>query len=189
MNTISSLESHVRVRAGLVKEKQIADALKVYLPVENATDTEDKIGKIDRWIAYPTGRVALQIKYRETGKDLLFEVFDTWHGWNHKNNKVGRDMVGDAKEYAVLLQDGKTVVIVPTELAKTVIRRMMWAAEQVWSFIKDRTFHYKANGCDLQLKEQLDPYDLRHKMVAYIPAEYFAAESVARIYKVNLRAA
>jgi hypothetical protein len=186
MNTIAKFESHFRVKAGLVKEKEIADALKAYLPVEDSTDAEDKVGKIDRWLAYPTGRVALQIKYRETGRDLLFEVFDTFYGWNHKNNKVGRDMIGDAKEYAVLLKDGKTVVIVPTELAKIVIHRMMWAAEQVWAHI-NRTFHYRANKCDLQLKEQLDPYDMRRKMVAYIPAEYFAAESKAKIYKINLR--
>lgn len=184
-----SLEPRVRVRHGLERERQIAEALRkqIGLPIVQASEFEDKERKIDRWIAYPTGRVALQIKYREVGEDLLFEVYDKFFGWDHPHNKLGRDMYGDAKEYAVLLTDRKTVVMVPTATAKIVIHDMMDKARA--GFTREsytRTLDYFVNGLRLQLKVQRDPGDGRWKMVAYIPASYFVAEAQAKVYEVAL---
>lgn len=185
------LDPRIRVQHGKERERQIARALKEQagLPIQEASDRDDKDRKVDRWIAYPTGRVALQIKYRETGEDLLFEVYDKWFGWDHPGNKLGRDMQGIAKEYAVLLQDRKTIVIVPTEQAKAVINGMVEAAQSVgWTqeTITGKTLRYFSRGSRLELKVQRDPGDGRQKMVAYIPASWFRAQAAAKVYEVAL---
>jgi hypothetical protein len=161
----------------------------VGLPILDASEFEDKERKVDRWIAYPTGKVALQIKYREVGEDLLFEVYDKWFDWDHPNNKLGRDMYGDAKEYAVLLTDRKTVVMVPTKLAKDTVQKMTAEARKNGFTVKgwtSQTLRYFAHGLKLELKVQKDPADGRQKMVAYIPASYFVAEAQAKVYEVAL---
>ena len=126
-----SLDDATRVRYGRTREAQIAYALReqVGLPILAATEYEDKHCKVDRWIAYPNKRVALQIKYREVGEDLLFEVYDTWYDFSHPQNQLGRDMFGDAEQYAVLLSDRETVVIVPTRRAKELLVDMVERAE------------------------------------------------------------
>lgn len=186
-----TLDTYTRVRHGVNRERQIATALRdqVGLKIRDATAFEDKERKIDRWIDYPNGPVALQIKYREVGQDLLFEVYDKWFGWEDQKNKLGRDMYGDATEYAVLLTDRKTVVMVPTGLAKTIIIEMVEIAHTK-GFTVDtghsRTLRHYIHGCRLELKVQKDPKDGRQKMVAYIPANYFIAEAQAKVYQVAL---
>jgi len=186
-----SLDTRTRVRNGRERERQIATALRdqVGLPIQDATEFEDKERKVDRWIAYPTGKVALQIKYREVGEDLLFEVYDKWFGWHDPHNKLGRDMYGDAKEYAVLLADRKTVVMVPTKLAKDTVQKMVDQAFDHGFTVQgynSSTLRYFAHGLKLELKVQKDPGDGRQKMVAYIPASYFVAEAQAKVYEVAL---
>lgn len=186
-----SLDPRTRVRHGRERERQIAIALRdqVGLPIRDASEFEDKERKVDRWIVYPTSKVALQIKYREVGEDLLFEVYDKWFGWDDPKNKLGRDMFGDAKEYAVLLADRHTVVMVPTQLAKDTVHKMVEEAQNGdWTVkgLYSSTLHYYAHGLKLELKVQRDPEDGRQKMVAYIPASYFVAEAQAKVYQVNL---
>jgi len=186
-----SLDPRTRVRHGRERERQIAVALKdqIGLPIIDATEFEDKERKVDRWIAYPTGRVALQIKYREVGEDLLFEVYDKFFDWDDPKNKLGRDMFGDAKEYAVLLADRHTVVMVPTQLAKDTVAKMTQNARRDGFSVVgavSSTLRYYVHGLKLELKIQKDPGDGRQKMVAYIPASYFIAESQAKVYQVAL---
>lgn len=186
-----SLDPRTRVRHGRERERQIAKALKeqVGLPIQDASEFEDKERKVDRWIAYPTGKVALQIKYREVGSDLLFEVYDKWFGWEDPKNKLGRDMFGDATEYAVLMQDRHTIVMVPTALAKETVKEMVDEAHKngfSYHGHNGSTLRYFKHGKKLELKVQRDPGDGRQKMVAYIPADFFVAEAQAKVYQVNL---
>ena len=187
----ATLQTEVRLRRGLNREAQIACALRdqVGLPIHNATQHEDKYCKVDRWIVYPDRRVALQIKYREVGEDLLFEVYDTWYGFTHPQNQLGRDMFGDAEQYAVLLSDKTTIVIVPTQRAKELLIDMVERAENLgFNYVTEytKTLNYYEGGFRMQLKVQHDPADNRPKMIAYIPAGLFLAESQAKVYQVNL---
>ena len=184
------LSTQDRLKHGCERERQIADALRdqIGLPICDASQFEDFEKKIDRWIVYPDKRIGLQIKYRETGEDLLFEVFDRFFDWDHVNNKIGRDMIGSPDAYAVLLSDRKTVVIVPTQMAKDAITILEHGARVRWTVKTDRvsTFRHFINGSRLELKVQPDPFDHRKKMIAYIPADFFVKEKQAETYRLLL---
>lgn len=183
-----------RVALGKVREAQIADALRDQhrLDIRDATESQDKFRKIDRWIYQNGRRVPLQIKFRTKGDDLLFEVYDTFRGWEYPDgftdrnrnglqNKIGRDMQGDALLYAVLLSDGKTIKMVNTDPAKRFIWDMVKTAElKGWTTEGyTKTLIVRKGGNRAELKLQHDPGDGRPKMVAYIPPRMFAGESYA----------
>ena len=184
----ASLDQRVRLKYGKEMESKIADSLKQCgLQVGKSSDREDRLKKVDRWLMQNGTKIPLQIKFRESGDDLLFEVFDTFHGWNDHKNKIGRDMEGIAKLYAVLMRDGKTIIMVPTQPAKDVINEMLcevrrsgWGSKSYTG----ATLTYRADGCNLTLKLQMDPFDGRSKMIAYIPQEYFAKQAQTKSYRM-----
>lgn len=188
---IANQDANARVKAGKEMEARIAAGLRqVGLKLTEATDTEDRLKKVDRWIETPQGRKALQIKYRESGSDLLFEVFDTFHGWRDSRNKVGRDMEGIATEYAVLLPDQKTVVMVDPKIAKEAIEDMLDEARcNGWSRTNfaGSTLHHRFKGFEMELKLQHDPADGRKKIVAYIPAAFFEGQRQTKVFKIALK--
>lgn len=191
MNETRFLEAHVRMKHGKEREGQIANALKqqVGLNIIEASDDDDKARKVDRWLDRNGKQIALQIKYRETGEDLLFEVYDRWFDWDDHRNKVGRDMLGDAQLYAVLKTDKQTVVMVPTDYAKTIIREMIEIVQQHGWTVENhisKTFRFFQHGHKIELKAQKDPRDGRQKMVAYIPAAVFESEAQLETYKARL---
>lgn len=201
-----------RVALGKVREAQIADALRDqhHLDIRNATETQDKFRKIDRWIFQNGKRIPLQIKFRTKGDDLLFEVYDTFRGWEYPDgitltrwengktilqNKIGRDMQGDAQLYAVLLSDGKTIKVVDTSIAKAYIWSMVQHAEEngwtregytktlIVDAVPARTKNKEMpNYRPAELKLQHDPGDGRPKMVAYVPPLMFDGP----VYTVSL---
>lgn len=192
-----------RVALGKIREAQIADALRdqAHLDIRVATESQDKYRKIDRWIFQGNQRVPLQIKFRTKGDDLLFEVYDTFRGWEFPDglaaevfnlktrqpqlqNKVGRDMQGDATLYAVLLSDGKTIRMVNTDDAKRFIWQMVDTAENKgWTTDNyTKTLRVPVAGKQAELKLQHDPGDGRPKMVAYLPPQMFNGN----VYTVQL---
>ena len=187
-----SLAVHMRLQRGWAREEQIAEALvKAGLNIQQSSQFEDRHLKIDRWIVTSNERIPLQIKYREKGGDLLFEVYDKWYGWEDPRNKLGRDMYGDAKEYAVLLPEGNRnfVAMVPTDLAKEIVWDMVNAAKEEGfdcETERSKTLNYWDRGCNLQLKVQHDPCDNRQKMVAYIPSQYFGVLGKIKTFNVEL---
>lgn len=206
-----------RVALGKLRERQIANALRdqANLDIRDATESQDKYRKIDRWI-YPnknfngSNPIPLQIKFRTKGNDLLFEVYDTFLDWNLPDNafgkpgtfnKIGRDMQGDAKMYAVLLANkdwqGKNVIVmVNTDIAKQFIWNMVdiaqnkgWTREGYTKTLRLPIAPYFDNSKATlignpvaELKLQHDPGDGRPKMIAYIPDALFLASH----YSVSL---
>lgn len=192
-----------RVALGKIRETQIANALRdqAHLDIRDATESQDKYRKIDRWIFQGNQRVPLQIKFRTKGDDLLFEVYDTFRGWEYPDgiaieafnlktrqrqlqNKIGRDMQGDATLYAVLLSDGKTIRMVNTDDAKKFIWQMVDTAEtKGWTIDSyTKTLRLPVAGKQAELKLQHDPGDGRPKMVAYLPPQMFGGA----VYTVQL---
>lgn len=116
--------------------------------VTPATAQEDQYQKIDGWL---DGQ-SLQIKYRETGDDILFEVYKDWY-----KDIEGRDLCGKAELYACVNRSGQGV-IVRTAQIKDLIKAALPA-------VKDEGY-YKANGLDIKLRP--DAYHGQLKCVAFI---------------------
>lgn len=188
-----TLDNQQRIRNGLRREKQIADALKSQhgLNLVEPTADEDGTRKIDRWLVEGNKRTAVQIKYRESGDDIAVEVFDRWYGWDHPQNKIGWDVQGDSKFYAVLRADRETVVLANADVLKKIVQEMVSAAKLIgWTVdhgpASGKTLRYFKAGSKIELKVQTDPYNGRMKMMAYIPANVLEAENQAKTYKVHL---
>lgn len=173
----NTLDTRDRIAVGRRREHQIMEVLKRQcgLSLMAATDAQDQEQKVDCWLNQDGQKVPVQIKYRESGEDLLVEVFDLWHDWDHKGNKVGRDMVGKAQKYAVLSKNAKTITMTQTATIKELVCKMLTAAQNHgWTENKGpqcKTLRYHANGQKCELKVQRDPRSGNTKMMAYIPAK------------------
>jgi len=188
---IGSLEKSDRVRLGRLREGQVAKALteQCNLCFEDSSHDEDCTNKIDRWLVRDGKRYGVQIKVRESGKDLLFELVDRFYGLDDPRNKAGRDLVqGSAEIYAVLV-DKDTVVMIPTEIAKKIIdealadvRQHGWTSEN----ISGKMYRWNVHGEKIELKVQKDPRDHRDKLMAFIPVGVFEHQQQLETYKVHL---
>ena len=98
-NSIATKQTRERVEAGKKVESAIIAKLnEIGMKLSQPTNSEDILQKVDAWYVNKQGkRVGIQIKYRESGSDLLFEVFDTFVEFKSDKNKMGRDMIGLAK--------------------------------------------------------------------------------------------
>ncbi len=138
-----------RVKEGKKMELRIIDSMKAAgFMVAPATEQEDKYQKIDGWL---DGQ-SLQIKYRETGDDILFEVYKDW-----TKGIEGRDLCGKADLYACINRSGQGV-IVKTAQIKDLIKAAL-------PIVKDKGC-YKAGGLDIKLRP--DAYHGQLKCVAFI---------------------
>ncbi len=103
-----------RVQEGKVKEKIILDTLrKAGIVIEDATAGEDMDDKIDGWIVKDGQRYALQVKFRETGDDILFEVVK-----DLDKNIPGRDSVSKAHYYLVVDRYGTARLFLTAPIKK-----------------------------------------------------------------------
>lgn len=188
----ATLESRERVRRGVNREGHIANALRTQggLDIRDATDDEDKgHQKIDRWVVRDGKKLGMQIKFRETGEDILFEVFDTFYGWDDPRNKEGRDMIGQAELYACLKDDKRTCYVLPTSVAHRLIRDAVEMIRQYgWTIENERgaTFRWTIGGHRIELKKTTDPRDGRPKLMAYIPSAVFAHLESVETYDLKL---
>ena len=148
-----------RVEYGKSIEKQIFDSLvRCGLKLRQPSNQEDMYDKIDGWWETPDGAKPIQIKYRDTGDDILFEVMK-----DYRLGVAGRDMIGKAEFYAVLNRGGKIVLVSVAE-AKQLIEEMRSKAEQ--EGFDDRG-NYKMGDAILRVRP--DPRSQQEKLMAYIP--------------------
>ena len=149
-----------RVDYGKSIEKKIFDSLvKCGLRLEPVTSSEDKYSKIDAYWVTPNGKKAVQIKYRDTGDDIGFEVMLDYYG-----GVVGCDMKGRAEFYAVLNRAGNTIVMVRVAEAKAIINQMVQDAEN--GGFDDRGTYHKGRAV---LMIRPDPRTGIKKLMAYLP--------------------
>lgn len=156
-----------RVDFGKGIEGQIFDALvKCGMKLRKATAKEDMYDKIDAWWNTGSGEEAVQIKYRDTGEDLLFEVMKDYY------RKIpGRDMIGKATYYAVLRRNGEIVVVSINE-AKKIIQNALNMIQQQ-GFDQNNTFKIPAGNSFAFFRIRPDPRSGQDKLMAYIPISAF----------------
>ena len=149
-----------RVEYGKSIEKQIFDSLvKCGLKLKEPTASQDMYEKIDAFWLKDGKEEPMQIKYRDSGRDVLFEVMK-----DYTRNIPGRDMVGKAKFYAVLPKGATYISIVEVAEAKKLINA---ALDIVKKNGFDKQNEYKNNY--LTLKVRPDPRTGISKLMAYIP--------------------
>lgn len=104
---IAHLTFQERLVQGTSREAVIAEAWAPQLAKYGATlakveRDEDIKRKVDRWLTTAKGtRMGVQIKYRESGDDVLVELVRNIDGWI-----PGRDMVGIADLYFCVDRNG-----------------------------------------------------------------------------------
>jgi len=101
-----------RVIQGKLGEKQILDVLrKAGIKIAEPTDEEDIKDKIDGWMEWDGTTVAVQVKFRESGDDVLFECMK-----DIDRGITGRDMRCKAEYYLVKDRTGKIRMFLVREL-------------------------------------------------------------------------
>jgi hypothetical protein len=133
------------------------------LKLRKPSGREDMIDKIDGWWDDGTQEHPVQIKYRDTGDDILFEVMKDYHG-----NIPGRDMIGKATHYAVLTRDGSLIRIVRVADAKAIIGEMQKRADED-GFDQSDSYRMPVKGGTAMLRIRPDPRSGNVKLMAYIP--------------------
>lgn len=156
-NRFQSYDQRVQYGKGI--EKQIFDTLvSCGMQLREPTSQEDMYDKIDGWWNTGTKEEPIQIKYRDTGADILFEVMKDYH-----RHVPGRDMIGKAAYYAVMT--GGNIVVVEVEQAKKMIREAVRQAEG--GGFNPRGDYQTTEGLSLKLRP--DPRSGQTKLMAYIP--------------------
>lgn len=163
-----------RVQYGKIIEKQIFDSLvQCGMKLREPSNQEDMYDKIDGWWETPSGEKPIQIKYRDTGNDILFEVMK-----DYRRGVPGRDMVGKAEFYAVL--SGGKIALVSVAEAKKLIKEMQSRAESEGF---DHRGNYRMGGAILRVRP--DPRSQQDKLMAYIPVSMLKQITPPCSAKVN----
>lgn len=159
-NRFQNIDARVGYGKGI--EKQIFDSLVACgLKLREPTQAEDMYDKIDGWWDTGTGEKPIQIKYRDTGTDILFEVMKDFH-----RGTPGRDMVGKAEFYAVLTRGH--IVLVRVAEAKAIIQQAVEAANRE-GFDDRGNYRYRVRGGMVFLRVRPDPASRQEKLMAYLP--------------------
>jgi hypothetical protein len=162
--TIEDYET--RVEAGRRVENNIINELKKRgIRIDPPTNSEDVKDKIDGWWIGKNGkRYSVQIKFRETGNDILFEILK-----DIDRRIIGRDMGGTAVLYLVSNKFGFTRLYhtkVIKDKAEDILRTVIKDLE------KNPT-STEWEGLNWQAKVQYDINTHRRKLVSYIDPRAF----------------
>ena len=102
LNTVT--DYNTRIALGKSQEPIIIDFLRSKgMKVDLPTANQDIKDKIDGFILPKAGgRISFQLKFRESGDDIIFEIIKDWN-----RNIEGRDLVSKAQLYVVVDRHGR----------------------------------------------------------------------------------
>ena len=140
---------------------------------------QDKFDKIDGMVVKTDVSLPIslpspvQIKYRDTGNDLLLEVIRTVNFQKFYDKSVpvddllnGRDMKGIAKIYASLDKDGKTIRVRLADEAKQIAKILVEKLRET------RSKFAESNGSQIRFVN--DPHTKQNKINAFISPQSFS---------------
>ncbi len=145
----------MRVAQGKRMEDLILESIRRSgIQITPASSYEDMRLKIDGWMTIGPSEPPkpLQIKYRETGDDILMEVYKDW-----EKGVPGRDMVGKAEYYACVNRTGNGVIVQVKDLKERLANGMDTVKQKGW---------YKEHGVEIKLRT--DAYHGQMKCMAFI---------------------
>ena len=167
-----------RVQYGKMIEERIIRVLQNEYgwKVSPVSSKEDKYDKVDGLVQKADEQVPInlpaymQVKYRDTGNDLLLEVvWELPNGANQLNPEqllTGRDMKGKAQIYVSLNQAGNLIRVRSAQEAKEISKSML--TELLASGRK--SFRQGAN----EIRIVTDPRDKRTKVNAFLSPDSFS---------------
>ena len=120
----NNLKVRERLARGWAAEREIREELELlvgpFIPSGHEDDVEDKI---DGWLRMPSGRrMAVQIKSRENGNDIIVEV--------ERDGEPGRDMQTAAELYVCRDMDG-AIHLIRVDDVKFRVGRLMHAFKRL----------------------------------------------------------
>lgn len=171
---ISSEQYGVRVTYGRKIESYIKEILISHgYVIMDSTQKEDKYDKIDGYITIDNIIQPMQIKYRETGNDIVFEIC-----FIDKNNQGlhwnGRDMRGKSAIYICLSQKGDEIWICTTEQIKEKAKEMGSLLYQTYCTNGTRSIRNEYG----EVKITVDHASKRTKMLFFAKPSQFACTTL-----------
>jgi hypothetical protein len=124
LNTVT--DYNTRITLGKSRELEIIDFLTSKgMKIELPTAQQDMHDKIDGFfLPRKGGKVSFQLKQRESGDDVIFELVKDWD-----RNIEGRDMQSHADVYVVVDGTGK-LYIIPTKEIKAKAKELLALADK-----------------------------------------------------------
>jgi hypothetical protein len=155
-----------RVEAGRKIENNIINSLRqMGYTIEDPTEHEDKIQKIDGWwIGERYERYPIQIKFRESGDDILLEMMR-----NIDRNVLGRDMKGESSLYIVANRKGETKMFLTDDIKKFAKKIM----NDVFEDLKTRPGRSFWEGPGWQVRIQCYKHSGERKLMGYFSPDLF----------------
>lgn len=156
----NALAYNDRVRYGKGLESQIIQQMRAQgMCLDPASRRDDTCRKVDAWWVSPTTRRGIQIKYRETGDDIIFEIYKDF-----QNKVLGRDMVGDSDLYLCVNRKGRGYLVSTREI-KDIVNNALDLAKQSsrpWTTFSNQS---------IQMKLRPDAFHRQMKLVGFIRSE------------------
>lgn len=182
----TSMDYQTRVSRGKGVEEKIKNALADHgIAIVGSGDyQQDVIGDIDLGIdGYWNGKQSVQIKYRDTGDDVLYELIKP-HNISDSlmvqyNKNPGRDSRSEAEYYVVLNRTGDTIYKVPVKFLRVALQQ---AVREYGDKPLQRPWRSKAG---ISLNPTMDRRSGTPKVVAFIPPSLF--QSVSQSYPVHIK--
>ncbi len=155
-----------RISAGKQVESSILNALRQKgYKIEDPTSGEDMYDKIDGWWVDKTQKKhSLQIKFRETGDDILFELVK-----DLDKNVDGRDMVSKAELYLVVDRNGVTRMF----NTKPIKEKATQALRVIKQDLEKNPSKTDWSGSGWSIKVQVDRAHGQRKIVGYFSPKMF----------------
>lgn len=168
-----------RIQAGKKVEFAVLNALRAMgHQIEPPTPEQDKVEKIDGfWIGSKGGRFPLQLKVRESGDDIIFEVIK-----DIDKNIDGRDLKSMAYVYIVSDTRGRARMYLTEPIKKKAEELKTMALRD----LANDPFKTKWFGEGWEMRMQIDRAHGQRKLVAYFQPEMFEA---LKIWRLNLASA
>lgn len=166
-----------RIAAGKSVESQIINALRQKgFKIDNPTASEDKYDKIDGWWVDKKGnRYPLQIKFRQSGNDIIFELIQ-----NMTSGNEGRDLKSKAILYIIADTHGTTRMLLVQPIKKKANEILDYIKKELLKNPNQQNF----GGQGWEAKIQFDRAHGQQKLVAYFDPRLF---DILATWNLNLR--
>lgn len=162
-----------RVSAGKSQEAIIINTLRQNgVNIQDPTENEDKYDKIDGWLIEGGSKKSVQIKFREGGDDIIFEIVK-----DVDRHIDGRDLISKADYYLVVDRNGIGRLLLTAPL-KDAAQKIKGAIMPV---INKGTTSWVTRTCDVKITT--DKSHGNRKLMAYFKPTAF---NVIKTWKFNL---